>query len=386
MGNRGFAIVASVFIVIVLAAIGIFAVSMLSTDIEISSDTLRSTQAFYIAEAGLERVFCELKNDGDFRATPTTVTGNIGEGSFSVTVTKDASTYTLTSTGTVGAVQRRMTQTVVATPDVFDYAVSVNENDLLIDNNVAIVGDVYGNEDVEVTSNASVTGGLVYADDVTGSGTYTEASDPPDPVPTYPTFNTTWYDTQISNAGSPDDLTVSEGTLTLDAEANNNYKKLTVQGTATVEGPGTIVCTDNVELKDDGTITSNVSIISDKQILMSNDGHIESGALTYANEGFILQNDAIMDAANIIVPTSGYQIEMKDNSNMTGAVYANHLKLQNYASIVGSVVTNTFESDKIQDDVTVTYSEDVLGGIPTGMEASSVTVRVQTDWDEIGPS
>ena len=37
-------------------------------------------------------------------------------------------------------------------------------------------------------------GGLVCADDVSGSGTYTEASDPPDPVPLYPTFVSTWYD------------------------------------------------------------------------------------------------------------------------------------------------------------------------------------------------
>ncbi len=90
-----------------------------------------------------------------------------------------------------------------------------------------------------------------------------------------------------------------------------------------------------------------------------------------------------MEAGNIIVPTSGQQIEMKGNSIMTGAVYANHLKLQDDASITGSIVTNTFESDTIPGNVSITYSEDVLGSIPTGMEAGQATLRVQNDWDEI---
>ncbi len=41
------------------------------------------------------------------------------------------------------------------------------------------------------------------------------------------------------------------------------------------------------------------------------------------------------------------------------------------------------EIDDVQDDVTITYDESVLGSIPTGIEVGPVTLRVQNDWNEI---
>ncbi len=363
---------------------GVVVASLLGTETGSTINYLDSQRAFFVAESGRQRALGKLKLDGDYRATPTTIAEDFGAGSYSVTVSKDQSTYTITSTASVNNATRVVTQTAVATPTAFDYAIFVETNDLLIDNNSSISGDVYCDEDVEVTSNAEVINGLVYADDVSGGGTYTEAPDPPDPVPTFPTFDTTWYDDQIQDAedSSPSDLSLS-GSSTLNLSGNTvYYKKLTVQSNAIIYGPGTIVTTDDIELKDSGLITEDVSIISKKQIKMSNDGEVESGSLVYARDGYILQNDATLEAGNIIVPTSGKQIELKDDTNMTGAIFAYHMKLQNYATITGCIVAHEFESDKIQDDITVVYSEDVLGGIPTGMEAGDATVRPQVDWDE----
>ncbi len=389
-GRKGAALLLTLIVMITLiSVVGAYLGFVQSSTRSIGAQ-IADSQAIYLADAGLQHTFWTLDNDSDFRSDPVgegPVTGNLGAGSYSVFVTREGSTYTLTSTGMVNGLSREITQSVIAASAVFDYAVFVNTNNLTLDNIVVISGDIYCNEDVEVTTGASAINGLVYADNVTGSGTYTEAPGPPDPVPTYPAFNTTSYDAQITTAESQasEDLTIDKSSTHNLNGGTEYYKKLTVQGDpgGQLIGPGTIVTTDNVELKNSGLVTSNVTIITKKKILMSNDGNIDSGALTYAREGFILQDDAIMAAANIIVPTSGQTIEMKGNSQMTGAVYANHLKLQDNVIITGSVVTNTFENNKIQNNASIIYSEDVLGSIPTGMESANVTLRVQTDWNEI---
>ncbi len=347
---------------------------------------IQDSQVIYLADAGLQNVYWKLNNDADFRTSPSTVTGTLGEGSFSVDVTRDGSIYSLTSTGTVDNLSRTVTQSVITTSAVFNYAVYADTNDLTLLNNVAISGDLYcNNGDVVVTASASVTN-VVYAPlgTVSGAGTYTEASGPPDEVPTYPTFNTATYDANIATADSQasSDLTLSGSSPHYLNGATEYYYTVTVQNDAILYGPGTIVCTANVELKDSGLITDDVSIITKTIVTMSGSGEIESGDFVFARGGIILQDDTIMGAGNILVPTSGNQIEMKGNTTMTGAIYAYNMKLQDYASITGSVIAHQFEANAIPGDVTITYSEDVLGSIPVGMEAGNVTLRVQTDWNE----
>jgi len=387
--ERG-AILLFTFIVMVALAVlvGSFLL-MVSTQTLGSGGGLTGAQALWVAEAGIQHTFYNLRSDGSFRTNPTTVTGSVGEGTYSVTVSRNNSTYTLASTGTVGELSRQVTQTIVVTPSAFDYAVfgNTNTNELKIENTVVISGDLYYDGDVQVKANASVINGLVYADNVTGAGTYTAAPGPPDPVPEYPPFDTTWYDNEIATAESEatDDL-VLQGSSTLSLNgATVYYKSATIQGTASLLGPGTLVTTGDVDIKNSAALTSNISIISRDKVKMQNNATILSGTLVFARDGITLQNNASMEAGNILVPTSGKEVKLKDNTLMAGAVYTNVADLQNDAIITGSVVASEFASNKIQNNVRITYDESVLGSIPTGMEGASVTLRPQKDWDEVAP-
>ena len=65
--QRGFGIIAAVFVILILSMLTIFSVSLFSSDIEIALDSLRSAQALYICEGAME--YCirnELRDDADW--------------------------------------------------------------------------------------------------------------------------------------------------------------------------------------------------------------------------------------------------------------------------------------------------------------------------------
>ena len=69
--KKAFVLVAAIIILVLLAALGIFSVSLLSTDIEIASDTLRSAEALFLAEAGLQYTAENLlSGDSDWSDNP----------------------------------------------------------------------------------------------------------------------------------------------------------------------------------------------------------------------------------------------------------------------------------------------------------------------------
>lgn len=346
-------------------------------------------QALWLAEAGFQRALWQLATDSGFRMTPTNLSENVGAGSYSVTTSRSNATYTVASTGTVGPVSRKITQSVIATPNAFDYALFGNTNaaTLKLENSVSVSGDVYYDGNVEVTADASVTNGLVYADSVTGAGTYTAAPGPPSPVPTYPLFNTTSYDSQITiaEAQTTADLTV-QGTDTHNIGSGTvYYKKVTVKDSGKLMGTGILVATGDVVIENSATVSSDLTIITKMKVTMKNTASIGGIDLVYARDGVLMDDSASMSAGNILVPTTNKEVEMKNNTVMTGAIYTSKAKLQDSAVITGSIVANQFTSDKITNSARITYSESVLGSIPTGMESAPVTLRPQKDWAEVAP-
>ena len=183
LDNHGLALIVSIIVMLLLSSLGVFSVSLLSTDTHISLDSLSSAQAFFIAEAGVQEVIYKLKNESAYRSDPSVVIGNIGEGSFSVDVSKVDTTYTLTSTGTVGVVVRTIEQIVLAegegdggypggVPEAFNYAMHAFGNHVKFKNATGTV-----NGDVAATNQVQDY------DDPTINGTVTEGSGVDDPSP-----------------------------------------------------------------------------------------------------------------------------------------------------------------------------------------------------------
>ncbi len=390
--NQGGAVMIFTFAAMVVLAVivGGF-LFMIATQTAGSGGGLTSTQALWVAEGGIQQALYSLKNDSSFRSSPTSpVTGSLGEGSYSVTVSKSGSTYALSSTGTVGELSRRIDQTVtvtVAYPAAFSYALfgNTNASTLQLKDNVTISGNLYVDGAVQIASGASVTGGLIYADSVSGSGSYTAASGPPDPVPTYPAFTTTSYDSQITTAESSasSDWTLSGSSSYSLGGGTVYYQSVTIKDSATITGPGTIVATGDVVLKDNASIGSGVTIITKADLTVKNDAVVQSGGILYGRESIELKDDASV-TGSVLCPASGKTVTIKEDATLTGLVYANTLKLRDDAVVTGSVVANSYTSNKITDDVRVTYNASALPStIPAGIPEGTVTVSPNTNWDEV---
>ena len=271
MDNRGFALLVSVIIMLLLSSLGIFSVSLLSTDTHISLDTLSSAQAFFIAEAGIQQVIYKLKNESAYRDNPSSVTENIGEGGFFVTISKADTTYTLISTGTVGEVGRRITQIVEVeeggSPGFLDYVIFFGGGDgtslSCLWRDSEITGDIFINGDMYIGMNSTVEGSVTATGDITlspfGGITITEGTFPDsDPPEEQPDFDTSYYDREIQTAASE-----PAGDQNISGEisgATYVHGDVTINGNLT--GSGAIVATGNIEIDAGRNIGDGITLIS----------------------------------------------------------------------------------------------------------------------------
>src|SRR3990172_9934534 len=99
LGNKnGVSIIAAVFIIVILAFMGVIFVTLIGTGSFTSVNEMQSTQALYVAEGGLERAIRFLDSpildpaDADRRRACANVTGDaaltaitLGQGQFTVT-------------------------------------------------------------------------------------------------------------------------------------------------------------------------------------------------------------------------------------------------------------------------------------------------------------
>lgn len=369
--------------------VGAFLFSV-STQILGSGGSLTAAEALWVAEGGLQQVYYQLYSDAGFRNSPTSpVTGSLGTGTYSVTVSKSGTTYTLSSTGTVSSFNRRITRTVIAAPtwaNAFNYAAfgGSGTTDVRLRNQVQVSGDFYSNADVVVDVNAGITGGLVYADSITGAGTYTAAGGLPNPVPSYPSFDTSTYDAAITIA---DALTAD---LTLSGSSNLNlaggtvyYDNVTIRNSATVTGPGTIVAGNNTIIEDSAIVGSNVTLITKSNVTVRNTAVVQSGGVLYAGGNVNLRNSASV-TGSLLAPGSGDQVSLHGDAVLTGIIYGDVVDLQDDAVVTGSVVADTYQGDDINNRVDVNFSAASRPStIPTGLgTGTNATMTLQADWTE----
>ena len=110
MRNDGISVVALVIVLLLMSALGFVFSSLIITKQKSTHLPFRSTQAFYVVQAGIEyaiRYACD--NQSDFWKDPDNifpVAQSLGAGSFNVTYNADES---ITSTGTAGIAEREIT-------------------------------------------------------------------------------------------------------------------------------------------------------------------------------------------------------------------------------------------------------------------------------------
>lgn len=161
--NAGGALLISLAIMAMLMVAALIAVDTAQTDVDLSFNQLHADQAFYVAEAGLQRAVNQLNDNNSWDTGYASI--NFEEGVFSVavihsnidTLTKD--TVLIRSTGTVNAANANLEGLVV--PEVwtpFQFAM-FGDTSLVMENNTCT--DSYNSDSGTFVSTYDTTGGDV---------------------------------------------------------------------------------------------------------------------------------------------------------------------------------------------------------------------------------
>ncbi|MGE4357832.1 MAG: hypothetical protein AB7E08_04690 [Candidatus Omnitrophota bacterium] len=149
--EEGVSLLAVILTIIFFSIIGFVALSMLSTGTQRSVDYHNSEKAFYIAESGVEVAFRLIKDHWDWQNNTWQTgfnfsdyaEGNIGEGTFSLTVsplTGYSDRLNVTSTGNYKNAYRTI-NTIALKKGALDFAIYTNNN-VSVTGNATVTGDI----------------------------------------------------------------------------------------------------------------------------------------------------------------------------------------------------------------------------------------------------
>lgn len=403
--SSGFILLLTLVLMTTLSAIAGTLIVSLTTDFRNAYVQTNDAKAFWLAEAGIADAVKRFKNDeinlADAQTDNTTMQDVVlGDGTYSVVLSRSGNEVTITSTGTVSSQSRTVTVVVVITqglPPAFNYAVfGNNSNNATLsigDNNsatVTISGDLFYDprpqtDRVVVRNNSKVINGLIYANVVTGGGTFTKATSPPNPVPTYPSFSTTTYDNLIATADS-----ATRPNLTLSGTTNLNlsggvvyYNDVIIQGSATVTGPGTIVARRDVTIQASASIGQGVNIVAKRNVLVRNLSAIQKDGLLYSR-GSTTVRDSANVTSSLLAPQSSTLVRVWGNATVTGIIFADQINLINNAVVNGSAVSNRFTNNRISNNVKVNFDQSYLpDSLPPGFSSAESISQKANSWKEI---
>jgi hypothetical protein len=381
------------FIILIALTMTIF--SFLSiTGVRVKESGVKVTEydSFYIAEAGLNKAMWYLgtpviEGGKGFYWRATNFYEAYGWGGYYLTVldTEVSGEVLIIATGEAGGSTKNISQVVEigGLPQVFDYAV-FNNAGINMSGNAEIDGSIFINGNTHFSGSATVTDGSVYhplGTTITGGGTYTDGGEPT-PVPTFPSFDTSYYSGLISAAGgvSAGDLEYKNTTVNLDGATIYVNGDIKVSGTTTFNGPGIVVATGNIEMSGSTYSTESVKFISNGVISMSGNSYT-SGATFYSASSIAASGTYRINTGCML--TYG-NLDISGNVNVSGMLFAvGQISLSGNPVISGSMVSGALQGvTGLSGNTRITYDESMLPEqLPPGFSPTSVT-RVKGTWKE----
>ncbi len=372
--NQGVSLVAAIAIMVLASILGLVLASMLGITSRGVVDYERSSQAFGLAQAGVNWYMMSLAGITDWD-TATNQTGiTLGPGTFDVTVSNQAKplsdateatrmdiAVTGKVIGTAGTtIQRTMSQRILKLPSAAKFALFWGRRTGMTLNltSTTISGDFWSQGSASLPNN-SVTNGTVYypsTESITGTGFNKKAIIYPyfpgfsgaSATFSTPAMNTTYYtdlvsvyDTALNNCTGPStqnqntDLVLNGDTLCYRyfyAVTNNNT-------TVTISGNGTIIATRDIGL--------NSTSGTNRRLIISPSG----GNIVFLANRSITVND--VSGSNVVTASSGTRMYSRgfdlssylltinnNNTNIDGALLlaGRRIIVQNGADITNSIL------------------------------------------------
>ena len=250
---------------------------------------------------------------------------------------------------------------VTILPSAFKYALFGNTGKLAIKKWATVSGDVFNHGDVEVKEEAVIDGLLFSTGEVTGQGTYT-LGELPEPLPELPVLDTTPYEFKLSEASLQPESDLISDSIDLLGETILVNGEVVLTASGNITGPGVIVATKNIQIKEDSNIGEGIILIAGGKIDIY-ERVVSATSLDnsfFSEEGIEIKNES--QIAGVLLSLE--KVEMKEHTIFNGLVYATGtVKIKAESEIEGSVVAHKLK--EINEGASVTYNESTAQELST---------------------
>jgi hypothetical protein len=299
---------------------------------------------------------------------------NFSEGSYSFSIIEGASgIITIISTGEAKGRVRTIMQSMHSSslPAAFNYAM-YNNGSLTLRGSSTVIGDIYANGNISIQKTSNHPDGDAY----TAAG-YTVNGSPgtvPDPEPTMPSLNTSYYDGQLilAQSASPGNLLLSNTNLGGGITYING--DATISGNIT--GGGVIVVT--------GTATINSAIISENTTIISNGTMTVNGPSNIASGGVLYSPTHISIPGNprIFGSVMSASIRVNGTPTIMGLLYAWDVstELLGNVTVYGSVVNPS--ASTYTGNINLEYRPEYIPSFVEGLSAGGIGL-IKGTWKEL---
>jgi len=335
------ALIAAIAIMLVLALFSIVAMSLVGAQTsQTATGLVESTQAFYLAHAGLEWYMQQLAGDDDWSDETAPAAQSLGPGTFEISLSNHSTdSIDVKSTGKVmGPDTRNRERWISATIKrklPVDYAVFWQDDgpgyQLIFSNSGSgtdVVGDMWSRGSAYIGSNSSIANGKIYyaqGETISGSGSYTAQVVEP-PFPQILTLDTTYYDDLMTDWNSRIDAansSISSGRrdLTLHSNVDWTGQNISQRDIDTngfdITGTNFTVACRSFNLENNSEIDSNASNFT---INCSGDFSMAGNSRINANDYRINCSNNFLMSGTSTINSSDFELYIDDDFDSNGTV------------------------------------------------------------------
>ncbi|MFA4889539.1 MAG: hypothetical protein WC628_08225 [Candidatus Omnitrophota bacterium] len=349
LDKNGIVLILAFIVMVTLIVLTAVFLYMISFQTKAGAYQMAEAKALWLAEAGLQQAFYTLKNNATYQDNPTPISGSLGEGAYSVIVSKNANSYTFTSLGTAGGMNRKIAQGMSLTSSTLVRAIHADGSTLDFQNSTGVInGNLSCNVQIKnysgMTINGSITQGFPMI---------------------RPTLDFDYYKALAQAAGQYDNNAKTF--------ANGTYNGLWYIGGKVTIGSnviinGSIIGDSSIEFAKAATnVQITPSPLTNYPALAAKQG-ISTSASGTGGDKIGLQNSTIN---GLILAQANITFDWIVNSTINGTILAgNNITMSNGTGI------------------TLNYNENIFAPMPAGFTytaGGSTAIISQKDWNEIVP-
>lgn len=394
MSKKGQLLITAVFVLIIVAVLGMVAASMISTESFAVARNWNGMQALNIAEAGMRfTIATSLCADSDYSDNTDFGPISLKPGFFTVRYTfKSQRDCSVEVTGTVTGVSRTVRTKAKKISGGLqsianDYAVYMGGGGTgaTLGNNSTINGDAFITGNLIMGNGAAVTGDASATGTITGGTVMgsTETGAPPPPSP--PSLEADYYVGQIGLANtSPTYI----GNITYSGALSPGAYY--IKGNVTINdliltGVTTIVATGTVTLNNNKTVGNDLTVIAAGAISIGNHCAIGNSGLWYSGTSITIGNVGDVTAGTGTAFITPGNIDAGNSCSFAGFVYAGG----SFTSGNGLEFSGLLAADRVTigNNAVLSVDPDIMNfdaipGIVGGIEGSAPGMDV-SDWGEV---